>query len=124
MRSSRGFTLIEALVALLMLSVGIVAVASSFSIASRAEARARRVAVACMLADQKMLELELVSAQQVGESEGNFGPTFPGYWWKARVTPAQTPDLYVAELGVYWGGVREGGQAPAQLVKVVTLLRI
>jgi hypothetical protein len=107
-----------------MLSIGIVAVASSFSLAARAEARAHRVAVACLLADEKMVELQLQSARRVGASEGDFGPAFPGYGWQANVTPTQTARLYVAELAVYYGDAGKAGGTRTPLIKIVTLLRI
>jgi len=107
-----------------MLSIGIVAVASSFSLAARAEARAHRLAVGSLLADEKMVELQLQSARRVGASEGDFGPVFPGYTWEANVTPTQTARLYVAELAVYYGNGGKGGGTRSQLTRVVTLLRI
>jgi len=120
-----GFTLVEALVALIVMSVGIVAVAASFSMAARAEGRARQIAVAGLLADQELAELKIEAAQRIGASEGDFGPDFPGFRWRARVEPAGGRDLYRADLSVGWRAPGSSGEEPDRpLVRLVTLFRV
>ena len=111
--------------ALIVMSVGIVAVAGSFSIAARAEGRARHMAIAGLLADGKVAELEAEADQRVGASEGGFGSDFPGFHWRARVEPAGGRDLYRADLSVSWRPRTSADEGPGRpLLRVVTLFRV
>jgi hypothetical protein len=107
------------------MSVGIVAVAGSFSVAARAEARARQMALAGLLADEKLAELEGEAAQRVGASEGDFGSDFPGFRWRARLEPSGARDLYRADLSVTWRPSGSSSEKAGRLlVHVVTLFRV
>jgi prepilin-type N-terminal cleavage/methylation domain-containing protein len=66
-----GFTLVELLVATVLLAVGLAAVAAAFSAATRAQAAALRTTTAARLAQAKLAEIEATGTTSGGE-EGTF----------------------------------------------------
>jgi prepilin-type N-terminal cleavage/methylation domain-containing protein len=54
MTNTRGFTIVEVLVALMMLSVGLMGLASSWAVVTRMTARGQRSAVATQFARQRL----------------------------------------------------------------------
>jgi hypothetical protein len=83
------------------------------------------MALAGLLADQKLAELEVEAAQRIGASEGDFGAGFTGFRWRATVEPVGDRDLYRVDLSVSWRGSGSSGEKPDRpLAHVVTLFRI
>jgi prepilin-type N-terminal cleavage/methylation domain-containing protein len=71
-RLRRGFTLIEALVATVILGIGISAVLTAISSVTRAEARAREQDFVQLLAERKYEELVATEADLSAPTDGNF----------------------------------------------------
>lgn len=92
----RGFVLIESLVALAVLSIGVIAVNRAMSEALTARALARDYTEARFLIEQKMGDLEAQPVLYDGAESGDFGQARPRFRWertveKIRVPEAETP---------------------------------
>ncbi len=123
MRRSRrrcaGFTLVEMVVAAILLFVGGVAammcISSSLRITGVAEAHAK----SAILAERRLAELEtqpdLVTA---GDQQGDFGDEYPGFQWTQTVEPTDIADVSRVTLTITWpNGLRTGSAT------FVTMLR-
>ena len=77
-----GFTLLEVMVALAVMSIVLVSVYRMHSQSLTMNAAARFYTQAPLLAQSKMAAFETLSAKGFPEDSGNFGEQFPGYSWK------------------------------------------
>ncbi len=115
MRARRGFTLLEVLVATLIMGIAVTGLLSGLAAASRNAARLTEYDRATLLARQRMDELLVDDSVPRGPwIEANFDPALAGGvtgGWRARVTPfeqapgAGGPGLWVVdriELEVWW----------------------
>lgn len=94
-RRQNGFTLVEMIVAALLLAVGGVAALACMSAATRSMAAAQTLTTAALLAQQKISELEADPTQLMsGDQQGDFSPDHPDYTWQATVEPT---DLVTVE---------------------------
>ena len=78
-----GFTLLEVMVALAVMSIVLVSVYRMHSQSLEMSASARFYTVAPMLAQAKLAELTAISANTFAGDSGDFGDKFPGYTWKS-----------------------------------------
>ncbi|WKZ33989.1 MAG: type II secretion system protein [Thermodesulfobacteriota bacterium] len=76
----RGFTLIEAMIALAVLSGAVAILVTSFNYHLNVAARSSREAVSVVLGLQKIEELKLEG--RLSALEGGFGEGFAGYNWE------------------------------------------
>jgi prepilin-type N-terminal cleavage/methylation domain-containing protein len=85
-RTRRGFTLIEVVFTLLLISIALPVVMNGISISTRAGAFAKRRSEAGALAQSKLNELVSTGLWQ-STLEGDFGPDAPwnGYVWNAEL---------------------------------------
>ena len=114
MRARQGFTLLEVLVATLIMGIAVTGLLSGLAAASRNAARLTEYDRATLLARQKMDELLVDDGVPRGRwTEANFDPALAGgitSGWRARVTPFEQipgggPGLWVVdriELEVWW----------------------
>ena len=86
-RPSKGFTLIEVVTALSLLSIGAITLAGEFAEAIRAGNISQRRQLAILLATQKLAELQSTNLAQTGELSGGFGEPFADYSWRAIIEP-------------------------------------
>ena len=77
-----GFTLLEVMVALAVMSIVLVSVYRMHSQSLTMNTAAQFYTQAPMLAQSKMAELEALSTNGFPEDSGDFGEQFPGYSWK------------------------------------------
>lgn len=84
--SSFGFTLLEVMVALAVMSIVLVSVYRMHSQSLAMNTAARFYTQAPMLAQSKMVEIEVLSSSVFPEDSGDFGEQFPGYGWQASIT--------------------------------------
>ncbi len=105
MRCSKpGFTVVEMLVATILLGIGIFATVGAISVAVRATGSAEFYQKAALLAQRKIEELE-VQPQTLsqGEQNGDFGAEYPGYRWRQRVASSEYPSLYQVTVTIERG---------------------
>lgn len=83
----RGFTLVEVLVATVVVAIGLLGVLTAFSMASRVTAVAQNDTVLSFLAQQRLAEIQLLGREYlpIGTAEGDFSPEFPDYLWRLTV---------------------------------------
>jgi general secretion pathway protein I len=77
-----GFTLLEVMVALAVMSIVLVSVYRMHSQSLTMNAAARFYTQAPLLAQSKMAAFETLSAKGFPEDSGDFSEEFPGYSWK------------------------------------------
>jgi general secretion pathway protein I len=82
---SYGFTLLEVMVALAVMSIVLVSVYRMHSQSLAMNTAARFYTQAPMLAKSKMVEIEALSSSAFPQDSGDFGEEFPGYTWQASI---------------------------------------
>jgi len=110
----RGFTLLEVLVATLIMAIAVTGLLSALSTSLRSAARLTDYDRAALLARQKMDEL-LIATRVPKQTtfEGTWGPDVTGdlrTGWRARITPFEmppgagpgTPILERVQLEIWW----------------------
>ncbi len=97
-----GFTLIEVMIALSILSIALVVLLGLRNQGITLAARSRHIIEATLLARQKVTEVSAEGFPELGEKKGDFGVDFPQYTWRQDVV--QTPFSVVREimLEVLW----------------------
>lgn len=82
---ARGFTLLEILVSMAVLSVVLIAVYRLHAQSITATRTAQFQAVAPLLARQKLAELEIFGLDRLSADNGDFGEHHPGFTWQVEV---------------------------------------
>ena len=109
MRADDGFTLVEAVVALLLLGMGLVPLLGSVTAGVRSEGDLAATLNAVPLAESRMEELTLLPLDSLAgyltPRSGSFAPPFQRYRWSALLRPApESPALVQAAVRVEWEG--------------------
>ena len=91
--ASFGFTLLEVMIAVAILSMALVAAVGSQSQSVSLATEAKFATTASFLAQSKMAELETGESSELYSDSGDFGEDFPGYRWNADVTDADLDSL-------------------------------
>jgi general secretion pathway protein I len=81
----KGFTLIEMMVALSIISIVLLAVYRLHSQTLTLTIGSRFYTVAPLLAQSKLVDLELSSAQELEDESGDFGEDFADYSWEIAI---------------------------------------
>jgi general secretion pathway protein I len=103
-RAERGFTLIEMMVATILLAIGVVGALSAFSSATHATAVAEETHTAALLAQQQMTQIELQPDSLTGgDQQGDFGDSYPGFRWQQSIEPTEYQDLFKVTVTIQWG---------------------
>jgi prepilin-type N-terminal cleavage/methylation domain-containing protein len=112
-----GFTLMEVLVAMVVLGTGIVLLSQGLTAAIRSSAQAERTTRACGVADEILQRMETGEIDFLSETDGTLdafeaeGATLDeegeesyrqAYRWISDVTPWTVDDLYQVTLRVTW----------------------
>jgi type II secretion system protein I len=118
-RGSRGFTLLETMVSLAVLSVAAIAVWNVLAMASRAGQQDADTRVALMLADTTLTKLSLVPVKQLGRQTGRFDGQYQRYQWVCDVESSPFDGLVQVVVRVCW---QQRGQQRS--VTLATLLRV
>lgn len=114
---SRGFTLLESLVATALIGVIVIAVISSVSAAQKVAFEGQKMILASMAADDLMLELvtlpydELKQKAELTQAPGSMasldGQVYPGTFWAiGRSLEVQEETITEPQLGIEVNGVR------------------
>jgi len=95
----KGFTLLEVMVSLAIISGVLITVYSSFGFHLDIAGRDREETVAMLLARSKIDE-----SRMRGENAGNgtFAPTWPDIDWELATEPAPWPGVEKLSLTVFW----------------------
>lgn len=108
-RADAGFTLLEAMIALVLLGLALVPLMRSVGSGVREQGRLRAHVDAVSLAEARMLELSVLSADSVRAylqpREDAFPAPFEGYRWRAVLRAEErSPALVRAAVLVRWTG--------------------
>jgi len=106
----RAFTLVEVLVATVLLGIGVAACMACIGTATRASALGEEYTAVGLMAREKLAEIELQGARP-GADQGDFGSDRPGYAWKTAAQPSGTPGLEQVTLTILWGSEANPRQA-------------
>ena len=108
MDDRRGFTLLEVLVSLAILSITLLLAYQVLSGAIAAEDRSERWTVASFLGEALVRE-STAGWPDPGETSGKFSGTMQGYSWRREIRTAAHPDAREVHVTVTWseGGAEE-----------------
>lgn len=109
--SYRGFTLVEVMIAMIILSTAIILLSQSWSSSFAKINKTQKIFEFSALLERKMTEIQLKYAGKAvdaipEEEAGDFGDTNPDYTWKLASKPMEMPDLS-STLMAKDGGVDE-----------------
>ena len=112
---SRGFTLLEVVIALAILALGLPILLGLRNFDLDLHARAADITAATMLAQEKLLEAELSTEFPVGDTGGDFRNTPPGvqssfgtqnraerFRWRRLITTTPLPNIREVKIQVLW----------------------
>jgi general secretion pathway protein I len=104
-----GFTLLEVMIALAILSIALVAILKNESRNLSLAYESNTLTMASFLALQKLSELEVKVGSTDMEMKGDFGKDFPLFTWKAELRELPVPGIQAKMLrvSVVW---KEGEQ--------------
>lgn len=104
--SQKGFSLLELLIAIAILSAGITVIIQAFSYSAKAQALATDMIQAILLAEDKLQEIEFMKPKSEGyeplKAENN-GDTFK---WDYLLSPFTETDTYLLRLNIAWQRAR------------------
>lgn len=95
-RSPSGFTLLEIMIALAVISISFVVLLGLRNRDIALAAYSRHITVSTLLARQKITGVSVEGFPDLGFSEGDFGEDYPAFKWRQEVK--QTPFDVVREL--------------------------
>ena len=121
-KKNRGFTLVEVMVALVIISVSIVTLLATHVESTRSYAEAKASTICGLLAQQKLAELQIGGFPEPGETSGVF-ENYDSYRWKLSIEETDMEELREITLEVSLTPP-EGSDEPPALggVTVVTYL--
>lgn len=105
-KRAAGFSLLEVLIALAVVSISLMALMALNNRAIDVHHRLRKITQATMLAQHKMAEVETTGqgAWQAGEkSEGFFAEPFNNYGWRLAYAATELAGVRMITVTVYWG---------------------
>ena len=98
----RGFTLIEALIAMAIIAIILPLAMEGIALSSRLGADAKHRSEAAELARGKLDELAVTGAWRTGPVAGDFGSDWPGYRWTATSLPWTGGTMNELTVTVIW----------------------
>ena len=106
---SEGFTLIEVLVAMVILSIAFVALLVHENRGIDYAMHAKFLTTSTLLAERHIAELEEAdTSTMTGEKTGDFGEDYPGYTYTESIETTLLTGYYKYSLRVEWGGEGNG----------------
>jgi len=98
-----GFTLVEVLLAIVILTTGLILVFQGFGVGVRAASLAEKETTACLLAQRVIADLEMQETLTAGTDQGEFEEDYPGYRYETEITEsAEVSGLYEVRIMVFW----------------------
>ncbi len=118
-RLKKGFTLLELVVAVGILSIALVVIIRGYVVTLRALEHSSGRAAAFMLAENLLAEYELEGDFSPGEDSGRFEGEFEGFFWEMSAVPlSYEGEVFDGILRVEFSVYRAGEEG----VKVVTFV--
>lgn len=106
-RNRRGFTLLEAMAAVVLLGIGIVGAMGAFATVTRTESSARQKERMQQLASAKLAEL-VATGQATTSTNGDYADEQePDYTWSLEIGTSGITDLNTATITVTRSGTSE-----------------
>jgi general secretion pathway protein I len=99
-KNSGGFTLLEVMVALAVLSIALTSIYRLQSQTMMMSASARFYSLAPQLARAKLAEIERQEFKDIASGSGDFGQDYPGYGWAVAIEDMPT-DL-ITDRKYHW----------------------
>ncbi len=87
--NSKGFTLLEVMIALAIIAVSLVVILHSQTLGMSLANRSRDLSVASFLAQKRMEEIEMQGFPELGEKEGIVDENYPGFSYRQVVSPGE-----------------------------------
>lgn len=108
--ASRGFTLLEVMIALAVVAIALVTLLGTGSRSIDVHGRLQKITQATLLAQQRMSEIEIQAAGGSGlpllEEEGVFEAPFEQFRWRVLYEDSPLPQLKIVTVTVAWGEER------------------
>jgi len=92
-KKASGFTLMEVMIAMTILAIALVAIFQSQSQSISMSTDSRFMTTASLLAQSKMVEVEVASTLDNQSKDGDFGPDYPQYIWHLEVGDTMLPQF-------------------------------
>lgn len=116
---ARGFTLLEVLIAMVILSVTFLWLISAESQGLDMAMRARFLTTSTLLGQEKIAQVtSKARGISPGESEGDFGDDHKGYTYREKVETTPLPGYLKYSLTVRWGG--EGTPLETKIISFIS----
>ncbi len=103
-QARRGFTLLEVIVSMAILSIGLVAVLEAYSATARVSLQDEFITTATFLGAGKMEEVLKEPYITSGSDEGDFGEEFAEFTWTVDITDSEIEGLVIVTVTVDWEG--------------------
>lgn len=114
-----GFSLIEVIIAVVILSLTFVTLLHTESQGIDMAMRARFMTTSTLLAQEKISEVTSgARSASVGETKGDFGEDFPGYTYVEKVETTPLSGYLKYTITVDWGG--EGSKLETKIISFLT----
>ncbi len=112
-KSRAGFTLLEVMIALAILSLVAVAFLRAQAASVRLVDESSQISLATLLAREKMAETESIGFPDLGKESGKWGEgkhwsgkwtgdALPGWRWEKNVTATDMPNLRKVQVKIFW----------------------
>jgi general secretion pathway protein I len=92
-RNEAGFTLMEVMIAMVILAIALVTVFQSQSQSISMATRSRFLTVSSLLAQGKAAEIDAIDSKIITSGSGDFGDDFPDYAWSIDVKDTEFDSL-------------------------------
>jgi general secretion pathway protein I len=116
MRRSAGFSLIEVMIAMLILGVALVGLTQGITAALSSGKESEVQTTAVLLASGRLEKLRADGEIKDGVVEGDWGDSFPNYRWRRTITSTETTGLHDVEVVV------ESAQSGQRILALRTML--
>ena len=115
--NAHGFTLLEVMVALLIIATSFIVLLHSRNQSVIAADYARHMTIATLLATEKMGEMEQGGIDTTGEDSGKVGEDYPEFMWKTAISDTPYEQVREVRVEISWG---EGkGHRSVELVNYI-----
>ncbi|MGK7345706.1 MAG: type IV pilus modification PilV family protein [Candidatus Nitrospinota bacterium M3_3B_026] len=104
----KGFTLLEIMVSLTILSIALVTLLAAQNRALIMNAEARTLTDAVTLAREEMERLHIEPLPEPGVSDSKKRDDYPAFEWRTEITQTPFENVWEARLHVYYAGEEEG----------------